>query len=106
MNKTEAKKHTPTPWEIKKSPIAGANYEIWTPLGKKAGFAYLQEDAAFIVQAVNAHERAMSALRNIRTNAEALPEIIARGGCRVGDMEAVAFILSEAESALKLAGVK
>lgn len=35
--------------EIKKSPIAGANYEIWDEeQGRKIGYAYRKEDAEFI----------------------------------------------------------
>lgn len=37
-------------------PNVGASYEIWTPFGKKSGYAYTKEDAKFIVLAVNAYE--------------------------------------------------
>lgn len=57
--------HTPGPWEIKKSAIPGANYEIWTELGRKAGYAYRQEEARLIAAAPELLEAAKMALETL-----------------------------------------
>lgn len=55
--------HTPR-LVIQKSPIKGANYELWVEgEGRKAGYAYTEEDAGHFVRAVNAHEALVEALQ-------------------------------------------
>jgi len=69
--------HTPTPWEIKKANIDGANYELWSPIGRKSGYIYTDDDAKFVTEACNAYDASQktvaelaAALEKIRDKAK------------------------------------
>lgn len=95
--------HTPTPWKVMHNEIGlewniEAGNELIAVLVPKNQRNL--DNAAFIVRAVNSHEALLSALKNIRSNIEALPEIIKRGAVLVGDWETVESMKIFADEAI------
>ena len=78
--------HTPTPWVVGDS--EHGIYPIWAkcgPLDVQPATAHGSDDAAFIVKAVNSHDKLVKALMECRTsysgyamtNSERYPELMA-----------------------------
>lgn len=82
--------HTPTPYHVGKESDDGV-YGILVSSGQAIGYAKTEEDAAFIVRAVNAHDGLILALQTIALHA---PSLDATG------------IRELADAALKAAGVE
>lgn len=97
--------HTPVPWTVSEGDN-GQIYSLYNRSGAIVARGLKTRDAALIVRAVNSYEAMLAALKNIRANINAMTEIIERGGCLVGDKEAIDSMKIWAEEAIAQAEAK